>query len=126
MLDDYLTVSKFRYHLKMWQDHALKWAARVDTTPTKVVRMEEFKVDCEATLADLADFLGYIMIYVMMNTTHTHSLACSVPLNQPLPLCVGGWCRLCVTHAHAQGQATTRTIFLRVPKGQQGAKARWV
>ena len=125
MLDDYLTVSKFRYHLKMWQDHALKWAARVDTTPTKVVRMEEFKVDCEATLADLADFLGYIMIYVMMNTTHTHSLACSVPLNQP-SLCVCGVSSVCHACACAQGQATTRTIFLRVPTGQPSAKSRWV
>ena len=60
MLDDYLTVANFRYHLKMWQEHALKWAARAEKTPTKVLRMEEFKVDCEATLADLADFLGYI------------------------------------------------------------------
>ena len=47
MFDKYLTPATFRYHLKMWVQHARRWHGRLGEKPTLVVRFEDFKADCK-------------------------------------------------------------------------------
>lgn len=82
----YLTSGTFRYHLKMWRDHTTEWIGRttqkdtlvspaaatfhiispdlyeslstVSLSRVQVVRMEDFKVDCNNALGRVMDWFG--------------------------------------------------------------------